>query len=252
MFFSFSLMNFSFVSFASVYDTSKMIYSHGNIIYNKDTFILRGACVAYNIFNPNARNYQPKVWEILEDLGVNYINVWGGIEGDLNHINIKNFPNEWAENLDNFLTEADNHGIKVIFIEMGSRWYSLFGIISPGISPGETSVSDRPYTPIDEAKSLIDKLAGDNYLGHDFITDSRILGWKTSNERDIANEIVYEWNIELCNYIHSKGGKVWMGSPKFGSWEHEDFDTIEPLIGENVDYLERHMYEITKFYQIGS
>jgi hypothetical protein len=218
--------------------TNRTILGNGAIQYN--AFQLRGTGVAMNCFSPSARNYQPNAWEILEDLNINVIRVWGGVEGDINHLNMHNYPNEWAQNLDAFLTEADSHGIKVIFHNLGMSWGTLFGIVSPGDTAGPV-----PATPIDKAKAMIDQLAGDNVLGHNFIIDPRVIGWRTSNEVDISDSEVLRWNLELCDYIRSKGGKAWVASPRSGSWfSGEDFHVTEPILRGHVDYLERHLYEM--------
>jgi hypothetical protein len=229
--------------------TNSIILSEGVIQYASIYgFQLRGAGVAINCFHPQARNYQPNAWSIIKDLGINVIRVWGGVEGDIWHLNIKEQSNEWAQNLDAFLTEADSNGVKVIFHQMGDDWGTLFGITPPPQGGG-------PYPPvsIDEAKAMIDKLAGNNVLGHDFINDPRILGWRPSNERDITDPYVLQWSLEICDYIRSKGAKAWLASPRGqgGWWIGEDFHVTEPILREHVDYLERHLYEIWDFNNLG-
>jgi hypothetical protein len=141
-------------------------------------FNLRGGAVASNCFVPSAANYYANSWQLLKDLGVNWIRVHGGVEGDVNHFDMKNYPDDWAQNLDYFLAEADSHGVKVSFETLGSPYGTLFGIRSPGYSDGSDPTA---YTPISEAKAMIDQLAGNNSLGHNFIADPRVLGWVTSN-----------------------------------------------------------------------
>jgi len=204
----------------------------------RGTFQMHGASVTLNCFIPQARNFQPRAWEIIKDLGINVLHVGGGTEGDIAHLNIRNYPNDWAQNLDAFLSEADNHGVKVYFSHLGSGYYTLFGIVSPG------AFGPAPATPIDEAKAMIDKLAGDNPLKHNFITDPRVIGWRTSCEDDISDPAVLSWNLELCDYIRSKGGKVWIASPSYGSGsDYFDFALTEPLLRGHVDYLEAHYYD---------
>jgi len=225
-------------------ESSTMIHTTGAIQYS--AFTIRGAGVAINCFHPNAHNYQPNAWHIIEDLGINVIRVWGGVEGNIWHINIKRYPDEWAQNLDAFLDECDRHGVKVVFHEMGNSWGTLFGIVPPPQGPG-------PYPPvsIEEAKAMIDQLAGNNSLRHNFITDPRVLGWRPSNERDISDPYVLQWNLEICDYIRSKGGKAWLASPRYGSWwSGEDFHITEPILRGHVDYLERHLYEVWDFVNI--
>ncbi|MCW4010381.1 MAG: PKD domain-containing protein [Candidatus Bathyarchaeota archaeon] len=220
-------------------------------------FNLQGAAVNANCFISSARSYYPNGWQLLKDAGVNWIRVSGGIEGDINHFNIQNYPNEWAQNLDNFLAQADSHGIKVSFGSLGSAYGTLFGIRSPGIIGSEArDTNPKEYTPIEQAEAIIDKLAGDNSLHHNFIADPRVLGWVTSNEvyigpntdatnRNHDGPFILQWNLRLLDYIHSKGGKAWMASPTTieGSSAGYNFALTLPLIGEHVDFLEAHYYE---------
>jgi len=119
----------------------------------------------------------------------------------------------------------------------------LFGIVSPGDTAGPV-----PATPIDEAKAMIDQLAGDNSLGHNFIKDPRVVGWRTSNELNINDSEIYDWNIELCDYIRSKGGTVWISSPTAGGGsDNYDFHLTEPMLRGHVDYLEAHYYEVRDY-----
>ena len=219
-------------------------------------FSLRGAAVSANCLAPSARSYFPNGWQLLKDAGVNWIRVSGGTEGDINHFNIRNYPNEWAQNLDNFLAQADSYGIKVSFASVGSAYGTLFGIRSPGYVGSEANGADPyGYTPIDQAEAIIDQLAGNNSLHHNFIADPRVLGWVTSNEVYIGPQtnsnpnlngpFILQWNLQLLDYIHSKGGKAWMASPTTirGSSAGYDFAQTIPLIGGHVDYLEAHYYE---------
>lgn len=235
-----------FLSTPLVYSSSKNLTIPAIGVIQYSAFYIRGAGVAMNVFEPSARNYQPSAWQILEDLGINVIRVWGGIEGDINHLNIRNYPDEWTQNLDAFLTEADSHGIKVMFHNLGMSWGTLFGIVSPGDTAGPA-----PPTPIDEAKAMIDQMAGDNPLGHDFITDPRVVGWRTSNEVNISDAAILSWNLELCDYIRSLGGKAWLSSPStFPSGNYFNglsFQQTEPLLRGHVDYLEVHLYEVWDF-----
>ena len=107
-------------------------------------FSLRGAAVSANCLAPSARSYFPNGWQLLKDAGVNWIRVSGGTEGDVNHFNIQNYPNQWAQNLDNFLAQADSYGIKVSFASVGSAYGTLFGIRSPGYVGSEANGTD-PY-----------------------------------------------------------------------------------------------------------
>jgi len=236
----------SFLSTLLVYASfaNQIIRAQGVIQYS--AFQIRGASVTLNCFSPTARNYQQNAWQLLKNLSINTVRVWPGIEGDWWHLGIKRYPDEWAQNLDYFLAEADEHGMKVMFLSLGSSYGTLFGIVSPGDTAGP-----YPSTPIDEAKAMIDQMAGDNPLEHDFITDPRVLGWKTSNEVNIGDPVILEWNLELCDYIRSKGGKAWLSSPSTyvgGTFfEGLKFSETESLLRGHVDYLEIHLYEVRDF-----
>ena len=200
----------------------------------------RAQALGLNVFHPNAVNYQPNAWAILKDLGVNTIRVGSGVEGDLHHINISKYPTEWAQSLDAFLSEAASHGIKVFFIQMGTQWDTLLGIVSPAPEQGIVG------TPIATAKTMIDQLAGNNALNHNFITDMRIFGWSVSNEVNIGDPTTYDWNIQIADYIRSKGGKAWLSCPNDQTagnwWESISFQRTEPLLRGHVDMLEIHYY----------
>lgn len=205
---------------------------------------MRGASTAINCFLPTAKNYYRNAWQLLKGIGVNTIRVWGGVESDITGLQMHGpyaNPN-WAQHLEAFLSEATSHGIKVYFDTLGSSWYTLFNIVSP---PG--GAGPAPATPIDEAKPLIDQLAGDNALGHDFITDPRVIGWCTANEVDISNPEVLDWNIQMLDYIRGKGGKAWIRNPWASVagpyWKSCDFHVTEPLLRGHVDFLELHEYE---------
>ncbi len=207
-------------------------------------FQMCGAQVCCDVFVPTAHNYNPDAWQLLKEAGVNTICVTGGIEGNTLQININNDPN-WAQNLNNFLSEAAQNGIKVYFFDLGDSWGSLFGILSPGDTLG-----NLPPTPITEAEAMINELAGNNSLGHDFITDPRILMWVTSNESPINNATILSWNLQLCDYIRSLGGKACIASPYVGDADY-DFGVTLPLLQENVDYVDIHAYMVSEFINLG-
>jgi hypothetical protein len=206
----------------------------------KKAVSLRMKCadVALNIFHPSAVNYQPNAWAILKDLGINTIRIGGGVEGDLHHINIPRYPTEWAQNLDAFLSEAASHGVKVFFLMMGTKWGTLLGIVSPKPEEGVAG------TPIVEAKAMIDQLAGNNALNHNFITDPRLIGWSVSNEVNLSDPTVYDWNIQILDYIRSKGGKAWLSCPYIPDWQIQS-SVIEPILRGHVDFLEIHYYGVS-------
>src|SRR5450759_4524127 len=110
-------------------------------------------------YSPNVAvpsNYQSNGWSDLQGLGINVIRVGEGPEGDVAHFNPLNYPNEWANNLNSFLTIANNHGMRVTFQEMGTQWQTLFGIVPPEPAKGIVGTS------IAQSKILIDELAGNN------------------------------------------------------------------------------------------
>ena len=153
-------------------------------------------------------SYEPNGWQALITLGVNLIRVNGeGTEGDVGHFNINDYPNEWAQNFNNFLSQANSHGIKVSFADLGDHWGILFGIVAPDPADGITG------TTISAAMAMVDKLAGNNPLGHNFITDQRVMGWSVANEVNLANNVTYNWCIQILDYIRSKGGKAYVSSP---------------------------------------
>jgi hypothetical protein len=201
------------------------------------TFQIHGADVNLDIFFPGNINYQPNAWQMLRDLNINLIRCLPGMSGNVMHFSL-NYDTNWAQNLNNFLTTANSNGIKVIFYEMGSRYGNnlLLGII-----PYAYGTSSYPYTSIADAKTMIDKLAGNNALGINFISDPRIYAWSTSNENDLSDAASLNWNLQLCDYIRSKGGKAEISFPIWGSWDIDPITTGNTLYG-HVDLIEYHMY----------
>lgn len=228
--------------------TSALVTSSGYISYTTTSpFISKGTIVDSNTLNPNARNYQPDGWAILQDLGVNVIDVRGGAEGDIWGWNINNNPNTWASHLDNFLSQADSHGIKVIFAELATYWGTMFGIQCP-----------EPYNNVAgtteaQAKSMIDKLAGSNNLNHNFLTDPRVMAWSVANEVDIGNSVTRSWVLQVLDYMKSKGATVFVSCPRntaySSSWmESISFQATEPILRGHVDFLSYHDYRL---YEVG-
>ena len=235
----------------SAMTTNMRVSSHGEIRYDSPShFSIKGTnvrlntlyyCQNYYQSHGKPINYQPEGWMILQDLGVNLIRVGGGIEGDVAHFNIGKYPTEWAINLQEFLTQAQNHGIRVAFVTMGTQWETLFGIVCP-----------EPYrgiegTPVAEAKAMIDQMAGNNALGHNFITDPRIFAWSVANEVDLNNSVTLDWCIQILDYIRSKGGKAYISSPYDSSVSSDwgasmDLHYIEPILRDHVDYFQIHIY----------
>lgn len=240
----FSLLVAPAFSQASLF-SSDTISSSGVIQYG-NAFVNRGAAASIEVFTPGSTNYRANAWQLLKGAGINTLCVWGGITGDVAHFNINNYPNEWAQNLDNFLTQADAHGIKVYFFHLGYTYGTLFGIISPG-DPGSGPL---PPTPLSQALVTLDRLAGNNVLNHNFLADPRVIGWRSSNELNLASTTVYfsgadamtilQWNLAICDYIRSKGGKAWLSAPNWSGNQY--FDLTEPHLRGHVDFLEAHPY----------
>jgi len=213
------------------------------------SFVIQGVTARINVlyYCPTCTkplSYQPNGWSTLRQLNVNLLRLGGGSEGDVAHFNINNYPNEWAQNFNSFLSTANQYGIKVYFVHMGNRFGTLFGIVCPEPSQGVVGTSIR------DAKTMIDALAGNNALNHNFITDPRVFGWSVANEVDISNPTTYHWVIQILDYISAKGGKAWVSAPidsritnAYGFVGEMDFNKIEPLLRGHVDYLEIHMYQ---------
>jgi hypothetical protein len=218
------------------------------IMQVNNPFSLRGGNVGLNTlyYCPTCSrpwSYQPNGWDALQALNVNLIRVSGGTEGDVGHFNIQNHPNDWAQNFNDFLSQADSHGIKVAFTELGTEYGTLFGIVVPNRNPGVAGTS------IADSEAMIDKLAGANQLNHNFLTDPRVIGWSIANEVDLANSATYNWCIQILDYIRSKGGKAYISSPsdsRIGSdtLGDMDFTRIEPELRGHVDYLQIHIYQV--------
>jgi hypothetical protein len=227
---------------------SVQISSYGEIRYNS-AFLIRGTFVRLNTiyYCPSLGwkplSYQPNAWTILQDLGVNLIRVSGGSEGDVCHFNIDKYPSEWAQNLEDFLATANAHGIKVVFNSLGNQWGTLFGIVCPDIH------QDVIGTPIDKAKSMIDKLAGENALNHNFLIDERIPFWFVADEPDFNNPETRDWCIQILDYMRSKGARVAVSSPWNSSipneypWlQRQDLHLFEPVLRGHVDYFSINIF----------
>jgi len=229
-------------SFGSI--TASLNIASAGVIQSADdpTFQIRGADVPLDAFFPGNINYQPNAWTQLQDLHINLIRCFPGNEGDVAHFSISDDAN-WATNLNNFLTTANSYGIKVCWEQLGSSYSSslFFGIIP------ET-------TPIATAKSMIDKLEGSNSLGHDFITDPRVWVWDVSNEQDLSVRANLNWNLNLTDYIRSKGGRAEISFARWGNWEIDPTTTGNILYG-HVDQIQYHMYgeyEYVNYFHYGT
>ncbi len=195
-------------------------------------------------YSPNApvpKNYQPNGWTLLKNLGINVIRVGEGPEGDIAHFNPINYPNEWASNLNAFLTKAQSNGMRVTFQEMGTQWQTFFNVIPPEPAKGIAGSS------ITQSKAIIDQLAGNNALKINFITDPRIYAWSVGNEIDIGNPTTYNWCINILDYIRSKGGQAFISTPINTTLSSDwltsiNVNSIFPSLAGHVDYLSFNYY----------
>jgi hypothetical protein len=150
------------------------------------------------------------------------------------------------------LDELDAKGYRMIMYTLGDECNGGNGMYG---------ISDPCYggTPMDigQAKIYIDRLAGQNSLGHNFITDPRIVMWSIGNEANIgsATPSGFVWNSnglwmrEMASYIRSKGGEVSFPHPyadtdQIGRWKN-DWDSLQwvaPAIDPYVDYMDWHLY----------
>jgi len=186
-------------------------------------------------------------WKILQDLGVNAIQVWGGIEGNVLHIQAnENHPwgmnddSDWAENLESFLAKADSYGMKVVFHEMGNQYGTSFGVVPPMHNYRPVS----PYSSLDNAIAVIDKLGGNNNLGKNFFEDERVLWWTPINEARLDADEVRNWLIPVLQRIKYYSGKTSVCvNDKTGRSYAEAFPYITPIIGDYIDYLQAHRYQ---------
>ena len=231
-------------------ELAKLVGANTAIMQITSPFSETGATVVLNnlYYCPTCNrpfSYEPNAWTTLKQLNVNLLRIGGGSEGDVGHFNMNNYPNEWAQNLNSFLSTADSFGIQVYFNQMGNKYGTLFGIVCP---QPPTVIG----TSISDSKRMIDALAGNNALGHDFINDPRVFGWSVANEVDLSNSVTYSWVIQILDYIRAEGGKAWVGSPiestiTTNTWTlagQSDFNQIEPMLRGHVDYLELHTYEL--------
>ena len=204
-------------------------------------FTIRGADVTLDVFFSGNQNYNANAWTILRGLGVNLIRCLPGNAGDVANFNIDDDAS-WAENLEAFLATADSYGMKVMFYEMGSKYGPelLLGIVPYGYT-GAVSIPT--------AQAMIDKLAGDNSLSHDFVTDSRVFAWSSSNEQDLTDASALAWNLAVCDYIRGKGGKALIAAPTLsGMADIDDAVTAGAALNGHVDYLEFHNYGEYEYY----
>lgn len=261
---------------SSSYINSNVVSSANGVVSSDAySFNIRGTAIGENIFNPNAINYHGNAGAILKNLGVNVVSISTGSEGDVWGINmVNNAVNDaWADNLESLLATINSTGFKCYLYDLGDPWGGELGIQDPSGIMGS-----NPPMDITLAKTYIDKLAGNNKLNHNFITDPRISFWHVASEAVIGTGVLqklnmshylitiipnsnYYWIIQMCDYIRSKGGKVVVPSPAVDtstidgiSW-NTNFKWTEPLLQGHVDYLEWHnfgLWELGTYYSLGN
>ena len=179
-----------------------------------NSFTVKAAQVALSNLTPGNPDYVANWAGILRGMGLNTVRVTSGGFGDCRGLNMVDNSATWAQHLEDALTTATGlnrfgsgtpTGIsKVWWQSMGNPWGTDFGIFS-----GQGTTSDYPCLVSNQGKtvtslvttyektngypttkSYLDKLAGNNYLGPQFLTDPRILGWSPFNEGGMGNGIV--------------------------------------------------------------
>jgi hypothetical protein len=177
-----------------------------------------------------------RAWQFAADLGFTAIRCSGGKSGNVAGVNINNDP-DWAENLEALLSKADSYGLKLVFHELGNPWGTELGILAPYFNYRPTT----PYTSIPDAITMIDKLGGNNSLGHNFLTDSRVPFWHVTNEAPISEQVVRDWTAAVADHIRSHGGKT-MSTLKGDGVPYADFAPIIAFAEQHLDYLDAHEY----------
>ena len=216
-------------------------------------FIIKAADTALNTIKPGDASYVSNWSSILKaTLGVNTLRLYCGGNGDVWHINMMKNPNTWAANLESLLSTVNNAGLKCYFYSLGDQWGGELGI--------NDQATDIPATvDLATAKSYIDKLAGANSLGHNFVSDPRIAMWSVANEVDFGSQSSpnsnYYWVISICDYIRGYGGKTTVPYARLGGWSDTYIPQTEPMLRGHVDYLETHQYGIWQLanqYSLGN
>ena len=242
------------------------------------------AVKAAGVFYPTLAGYNglttSQCLSILRGLGINAMRVYG-FSAEVNLLDNAN----WATTLNNFLTTCSNAGIKVYFMDMGGAYGDGFGIAdqleaSPIPVPAlccskyqsgwQLDIYGKYWTPAtaSNVQPIIDALAGKtqnsytagalvygNSLGHNFLTDPRIIGFEIGNENtvgDYANGVVTlnsvgTWEISLMDYMRSKGAtNIIADCPvltNYGAavWDQNFAHTASVFYG-HANYIETHEY----------
>ena len=234
-----------------------------------DDFTVKATHVNLCNIMPGYPSYIPNWRNLLQGLGVNTLRIEDGGEGRLGY-NINLDPN-WAQNLMKVLDTINpdrtaTTGYKIYWQCLGAPWESEFGINDIYRSPNDGANDGSGgvgLMSINKVKSMIDKLAGNNALGHNFITDPRIIAWAVGNECFIGTSngyggvntnIVYSWLIQIQDYIRSKGAQVIADAPYVDNWDM-NFALTAPLFYGHVNYMETHEYrvqELASTYNYGN
>jgi hypothetical protein len=236
------------------FTTSKILSGQGVVQYiTPGGFMIRAANTPLDTITPGAASYQANWASFMKDtLGLNTLRLMGGGEGpQLQRINMIDYPNEWATNLDALLQRTDSAGLKVYFYSLGDMW-------GGELIKNDQAADISSVMSLIEAKGYIDRLGGANALNHNFLADPRILMWSVGNEIDFGSasspNANYYWVIGICDYIRSYGGKVTVPYARLGGWD-QYFAHTEPMLRGHVDYLETHLYgiwQLATYYSLGS
>jgi hypothetical protein len=223
-------------------------------------YTIKAAQVSINTIQPSEEGdgYIAEWKERLHSLGVTSLRLQTGGTGVTLGLSPVTYPATWDTNLEWLLTHItglDKDGVgtptgfKCWFQSLGDPYGGHFGINDLN--------QDSPPIPIVAAKAIIDKLAGDNSLSHNFITDTRILFWSVGNECTVSvggvPNALYYFLIDLMGYIHDKGGVVIANSPAVDDTLY-DFAASVPLFEGHADYMELHAYhvwELIHHYSLG-
>lgn len=180
-------------------------------------------------------------FQIAKDLEFTTSRSLAGRHGDVAGININRNP-DWATNLNNLLTLFDLHNLKLVLHEMGTPWATSLGILAPYYNYQPVSIWGATATPISEGLELIDKLAGNNSLGHNFFTDRRMPYFQVINEANYDIPEVRTWTAAIADRIRSYGGKVTGSLRTTNNRYAQAFPEIMPFAEEHFDYLQAHEY----------
>ncbi len=218
---------------------------------------------------PGHPSYVPNWANLLQGLGINTLRIEDGGEGRLGY-NI-NLDANWAQNLMKVLDTINpdrtgTTGYKIYWQRLGDPYLANFGINDYHRTPydgANDGSGGSGLMSIYTVRSMIDKLAGNNALGHNFITDPRIIAWSVGNENlvgtsngygGVNTNNVYSWLIQIMDYIRSKGGRVIADAPYVDDW-NSNLALTAPLFNGHADYMEIHhygVYELSRNYYYGN